>query len=287
MVGGQFVWFVLSPLTAGGVILHPVITGTRSHIQTRTRDWVDSGCACIATILWGAIPGAAWPSWVCQSNRRGDMAGGGEDSTISSATLLKARQGDEDAWHSIWSQYSGRVFRQALRFGLPASDAEDITLEVFRKVWQRLGDFARDEAGQSLGAWMNRITQTTVLDALKKARRAPEGLGDGAGLLPAAASCRADHSPSPLWLAFWQALGIVEIECSARAWECFRLARIAQLPHAEIAELLEMSVSNVSTTANRVFVMIREQCIRQLQLAQIEVDEHGRLSSGDTPPGSS
>jgi len=200
-----------------------------------------------------------------------------DDSTISSATLMKARRRDNDAWSSIWKQYSPRVFRQALRLGISESDAEDITVEVFRKVWSRLDRFSRDDSGQSLGAWINRITQTTALDLLKRVCRVPEGLGSGANELPDRSGLKSDGGLSPLWLAFWQAQGIVENQCSERTWECFRLARIAHLPHSEIAAILGMSVTNVSTTANRVFERIRAQCIRQLELANFTIDKEGQL----------
>lgn len=205
-----------------------------------------------------------------------------DESTISSATLLKARQGDNDAWNNIWKQYSPRVFRQALRLGISESDAEDITVEVFRKVWAWLHRFSRDESGQSLGAWINRITQNTALDLLKRSCKTPEGLGSGATQLPERSNQPADVSLSPLWLAFWQAHGIVENQCSERAWECFRLSRVAHLPHAEIAAILGMSVTNVSTTANRVFSKIREECVRQLELANFTLDEEGRLVPRDS-----
>jgi DNA-directed RNA polymerase specialized sigma24 family protein len=205
-----------------------------------------------------------------------------DDSTISSATLLKARQRDNDAWSSIWKQYSPRVFRQALRLGISESDAEDITVEVFRKVWSRLDHFSRDDSGQSLGAWINRITQTTALDHLKRVCRVPEGLGAAAIQVPDRSGKQTDAGLSPLWLAFWQAEGIVENQCSQRAWECFRLARIAHLPHSEIACILGMSVTNVSTTANRVFERIREQCLRQLELANFTIDQEGRLVPRDS-----
>ncbi|MEQ9408900.1 MAG: sigma-70 family RNA polymerase sigma factor [Fuerstiella sp.] len=210
------------------------------------------------------------------------MAGNEEYSTVSSATLLKARDGDDEAWRSIWARYSSRVFRQALRFSISTADAEDVTIEVFRKVWQRLDDFSRGQAGQSLGAWINRITQNTALDLLKRRAGQPYELGSQADQLtaPASSDSSGNACPSAVWLALWRALGIVENECSDRAWECFRLVRFARLPHAEIAETLGMSVSNVSTTASRVFQKIREQCILQLEQEDILIDQAGRLVAG-------
>lgn len=209
------------------------------------------------------------------------MVGGDEYSTVSSATLLKARQGDDDAWNSIWTRYSHRTFRQTLRFGIGRSDAEDILLEVFRKVWTRLDDFSRNDPGQSLGAWINRITQTTVLDSLKQTQRTLPALGSDAAHIPDSSPQKLQDTPSPLWLAFWQAQRIVEHECSDRAWDCFRLVRLAHMPHSEIADMLGISVSNVSTIANRVFQRLRDQCIQQLTQANFVIDDDGRLIAVD------
>ena len=201
------------------------------------------------------------------------------DSTVSSATLLKARAGDEEAWRDIWTRYSSRIYRQTLRFGIRLADAEDITIDVFRKVWLRLEDFSRNGSGQSLGAWINRITQNSTLDFLKRRGREPQDLGSAADLLaaPEASDSNDAAVPSPIWLALWRAQGIVENECSDRAWECFRLVRFARMPHAEIGEILGMSTTNVSTTANRVFQKIRQECILQLQRENVEVDDDGRM----------
>lgn len=202
-----------------------------------------------------------------------------ENSTVSSATLISARMGDEEAWRSIWTRYSDRVFRQALRFGISTSDAEDITMDVFRKVWDRLQEFSRQTVGQSLGAWINRITQTTALDFLRKQQYAFLNLGSSVGQLEDLTTPKPSSQdvPSVVWLAMWRARGIVENESSDRAWDCFRLARFAHLPHSEIAELLGMSVSNVSTTTTRILQKIRQECIRQLEIENVLVDEVGKL----------
>jgi len=206
------------------------------------------------------------------------------NSTVSSGTLLNARRGDDDAWKSIWSRYSDRVFRQALRFGISESDAEDVTVDVFEKVWEKLDDFSRNGRQQSLGAWINRITQTSVLDHLRKRRRDMSDLGSRIGLVASQGDTEDDESGevSPVWLALWRALGTVENEESERNWECFRMARFANLPHSEIVEKLGMpSVSSVSTQSNRVFNKIRDEAERQLKLMGFAVDLNGDICKPD------
>lgn len=200
------------------------------------------------------------------------------DSTISSGILLQARNGNDEAWRRIWTRYSGRVFRQASRFGIAPADAEDVTVEVFRKVWAKLDDFSRNGNEQSLGAWINRITQTTTLDFLRRQQREIAVWDSQAEGQPMETSAPGDCGHiSPVWLAFWQALGTVENEIPERNWECFQLARFAGLPHSEIGKRLGISSSNVSTTVRRVFEKIRDRAIEHLNSLGFQIDENGRL----------
>lgn len=194
------------------------------------------------------------------------------ETTISSVCLLRARQGDSTAWDEIWSTYSNRVFRQILRFQLPTAIAEELTVDVFHKVWRNLEQFSRERPGESLGAWINRITSTSVQEYFRQQRRRTNGIGQVAAAV-ANQSAGGDliREPSPCRMALWRALGIVENETSQLHWECFRLARFAGLPHSEIAQQLKMSVTNVSTIANRVYANIRHEAEQQRQ--QIEVTE--------------
>lgn len=206
-----------------------------------------------------------------------------EDSTISSATLRLAREGNNKAWEAIWSYYSDRVFRQCRRLGMSPREAEDVTVDVFRKVWMKLGSFSREESNQSLGAWIQRITETTALDQHRLRKQKQTLVGDAA-FTPLTIDCDQEirgeaRDLSPIWVALWRALAIVENNCSQRTWECFRMARFLHTPHQEISAQLGMTLTNVSTTVRRVFERIRDESILQLQLSGFAVDETGKITA--------
>jgi len=64
------------------------------------------------------------------------------------------------------------VYNTALGIVQNEEDAEDITQEVFLKVYEKLGDF-RNEA--NLSTWIYRITVTTSLDFEKQKKRQKRG----------------------------------------------------------------------------------------------------------------
>lgn len=57
------------------------------------------------------------------------------------------------------------MFHTALRMVATRADAEDITQEVFAKVFENLAQFKGDS---TLGAWIKRITVNTTLNHIRK-----------------------------------------------------------------------------------------------------------------------
>lgn len=76
--------------------------------------------------------------------------------------------GDEHAFRELVHTYQDRVYNTALGLLQNAADAEDITQEVFVKVFQSIGQY-REEA--QLSTWIYRITTTQSLDLLRKKGR--------------------------------------------------------------------------------------------------------------------
>lgn len=84
--------------------------------------------------------------------------------------MLRARQGDEDAFEQIVRRYSPRVFQVASRFFRQRSQVEDIAQEVFLKAYRQLPRF---EARGSFEGWLARIATNTCLNELRSGKRHP------------------------------------------------------------------------------------------------------------------
>lgn len=69
---------------------------------------------------------------------------------------------DQQQKDEIYRNYSKKVFYYMLGKGLNESDAEDLTANVFVKVYNKLDGF--DSSKSSISTWIYRITQNTVID---------------------------------------------------------------------------------------------------------------------------
>jgi RNA polymerase sigma-70 factor (ECF subfamily) len=82
-------------------------------------------------------------------------------------TVERCRAGDERAWEELVDATANDIFRLAVTFTRHRGDAEDLTQEVFLRLWQNLH---RYEAGSSFRAWAYRVARNLFVDAYRRAR---------------------------------------------------------------------------------------------------------------------
>ncbi len=86
------------------------------------------------------------------------------------ALIQTARQGDGDAFRSLFDAHNGRVFGLAYKYLRNRADAEDVLQETFIRAYRSLGTF--DPAkGADFGVWLNRICVNCSIDALRRTKR--------------------------------------------------------------------------------------------------------------------
>jgi len=86
---------------------------------------------------------------------------------ITDAELVKGcLAGDHGAWETIVRQYHQRIYNLAYRFTGRFDEAEDLTQEVFLKVYRTLTSF-RPESG-ALVTWMVRVGRNHIIDHYRK-----------------------------------------------------------------------------------------------------------------------
>src|SRR3954469_13106702 len=89
-----------------------------------------------------------------------------------SATLSRARAGDEDAFRELTDPYRRELQLHAYRIVGSAQDAEDLVQETLLAAWRGLEHY---EERASVRACVSRIATNRSLDALRASRRRPEG----------------------------------------------------------------------------------------------------------------
>jgi RNA polymerase sigma-70 factor (ECF subfamily) len=89
--------------------------------------------------------------------------------------LRKAQRGDDRAFAIIVRSYQTPVFNYVLRMVGDRSLAEDLTQEVFLRVYQGL---ARFSARSKFTTWLFQVTKNRVLDELRAIERRPRAVVD-------------------------------------------------------------------------------------------------------------
>jgi RNA polymerase sigma-70 factor (ECF subfamily) len=151
--------------------------------------------------------------------------------------LRKAQRGDERAFSIIVRAYETPVFNYVLRLVGDRSLAEDLTQEVFLRVFQGLPKFS---LRCKFTTWLFQVTKNRVLDELRASERRPKhlvALDDIAPLEVMDAPIERGETVDALWRA---------IEGLSTDLKMALLLRdVAGLSYTEIADALEVTLATV------------------------------------------
>jgi RNA polymerase sigma factor (sigma-70 family) len=81
--------------------------------------------------------------------------------------VVRARDGNHDAWAEIYTQFAPGVFRFCRRAMPSREDAEDATSEVFLKVQSKLDQY---DDSRPFNAWLYRVAANHCWDLLRRRR---------------------------------------------------------------------------------------------------------------------
>ncbi len=84
------------------------------------------------------------------------------------ALVLKAQDGDTEAFGKIYDAYLTPVYRYVV-FRFPADLSEDLVADIFVKAFEKLHTY-RPVFGVPFAAWLFRIARHTLIDAYRKNR---------------------------------------------------------------------------------------------------------------------
>lgn len=141
----------------------------------------------MSTLTWDLREMSFWPerSGQAQSQSRLGVKSGQTERTaetmlhpasdpksMESATQLvvqKCMDGDSGAWTELVKVHHRRVYALCYRFTGSASDAEDLTQDVFLKVYGNLSSF--DVARGSFETWITTLTRNLLVDHFRRSKQ--------------------------------------------------------------------------------------------------------------------
>jgi RNA polymerase sigma-70 factor (ECF subfamily) len=165
--------------------------------------------------------------------------------------LSRCLAGDDTAWEALLSVHTRRIYNLCYRFTGRVEEAEDVTQEVFIKVFQTLKSY--DAAQGSFSTWLNRVARNHLVDHYRRTRkdRLTSSLEEE---LPAA-----EQQPSP----HMEPSGAVELRerkeilqlaldrLSPDLREAVILRDLHDLDYEEIARVLRVPQGTVKSRINR------------------------------------
>lgn len=165
--------------------------------------------------------------------------------------VRRCRAGDGTAWEAIVSTYSRRVFNLAYRFTSSVEAAEDLTQEVFVRIYKTLAQY--DIKQGDLSNWLMRLARNLIIDDYRHRQRNPqdsyaEDVDDHAFHLHAVGGS-AQRELERRELARQVQEGIDKLPQDLRT--CVILRDIEELSYQEIAGLLKIPEGTVKSRINR------------------------------------
>jgi RNA polymerase sigma-70 factor, ECF subfamily len=181
--------------------------------------------------------------------------------------LDRARQGDRDAFGRLVRRHQRRVYGAVLHILGNHADADDATQEAFVRAFRGLAAFDRRA---DFFTWLYRIAVNTALNALRSGKRGvalqqrsgaeaahvggrPEALGQG-GRNPQQHAADAGEVARVLE-------AIAQLSPALRV--TLVLATVEELPHKQIAEILEIPEGTVAWRVNEARRLLKLRLINE------------------------
>lgn len=175
----------------------------------------------------------------------------GNSLDLEASLVERCLGGDETAWEDLVKVYTKRVYSICFRFTGSESDAQDLTQEVFLRVFRSLKSFRAGEG--SFVVWLTRLSRNLLIDHYRRTKleRATDSIEAQLPVLEerSAASARTDgmvagREASELLQAALQKL-------SPELRETVILRDIQEMEYKEIAEVLNVPEGTVKSRLNR------------------------------------
>jgi RNA polymerase sigma-70 factor (ECF subfamily) len=200
-----------------------------------------------------SFPQAQW-HWAQTGGGRSEATNScGMGTALDADANLVARclSGQETAWEDLVKLHTRRVYAICYRFTSRDSEAQDLTQEVFLRVFRNLKSFREGEG--SFVVWLTRLTRNLLIDHYRRTRleRVTDSLDDQA---PQLEEKTAMISRTDGMLAGREASEVLQHalqKLSPELRETVILRDLEELDYKEIAQVLNVPEGTVKSRLNR------------------------------------
>lgn len=198
------------------------------------------------------------PSMVTAIERLGATAirlpaWGRRERTLDQDAILVERclGGEDAAWEELIRAHTRRVYAICYRFTGTDGEAQDITQEVFLRVFQNLNSFRSGEG--SFTVWLSRLTRNLLIDNYRrgKMQRASDSLDDKLAVIEETSPgySRTDSQLNARETSELIQAGLQKLSPELR--EAVVLRDLEEMEYKDIAEVLKVPEGTVKSRINR------------------------------------
>lgn len=168
-----------------------------------------------------------------------------------SSLVERCLSGDETAWEDLVRTHTRRVYSVCYRFTNRDQEAQDLTQDVFLRVFKTLRSFRSGEG--SFSVWLMRLTRNLLIDHYRRSKqdRTTDSIEEQLPMLEetAALSARTDGLLAGREASEVLQLGLEKLSPELR--ETLILRDLEELEYREIAEVLGVPEGTVKSRLNR------------------------------------
>jgi RNA polymerase sigma-70 factor (ECF subfamily) len=174
-----------------------------------------------------------------------------QPSDAESELIGRCLGGEQGAWEELVQVQTKRVYGICYRFTNSESEAQDLTQEVFLRIFRTLGSFRAGEG--SFTVWLTRLTRNLLVDHYRRTKneRVTEGIEEKLSVLE---EKTAQHGRTDGMLAGREASEVLQSalqKLSPELREAVILRDLQEMEYREIAHSLDVPEGTVKSRLNR------------------------------------
>jgi RNA polymerase sigma-70 factor, ECF subfamily len=160
-------------------------------------------------------------------------------------------QGDGSAWEELVRRHTRRIFNICYRFTGNGTEAEDLSQEVFLRVYRTLASYRSAYGG--FATWMTSVTRNLLIDHYRRTKRdrITDSLDDKMAIVENKESAGRRPDQQALLGELSGQVQAALTRLSPELREAVILRDLQQLEYAEIRQVLEVPEGTVKSRINR------------------------------------
>ena len=181
-----------------------------------------------------------------------------EDTQVIALIVRRCIAGDSAAWEEIVRTYHRRIYNLCYRFAGSGDDAEDLTQEVFIKVFRTLSSY--DSSKGAFITWVTTMTRNLLVDHFRRTRqdRMTDSLdsapSDHEDAMPLSGQLEDQSAPPDAHVRSREAKEAVHAalgKLSPELREALILRDLQDFDYKDIAQVLKVPEGTVKSRINR------------------------------------